>query len=85
MFKSRKLTNDEELLAVELYQSSSRDVDRISAELWELQGQYNKARKMARIGTIADKFDLTIQTMSKILKQHGVQLYTCPTRVHLTK
>jgi len=36
MTRKKNLTKDEESLAVELYRSSNRDVDKIIAELWEL-------------------------------------------------
>jgi len=85
MTRKKNLTKDEESLAVELYRSSNRDVDKIIAELWELQAQYKKARKMSEIRNIADKFEITSVTMTKILKRHGVARYECPTRIHLTK
>ncbi len=80
-----KLTKEEESLAVDLYLSTSADVDTIVAELWELQEKYVKARKMAQIGSVAEKFEVCLDTMSKILKKHGVSRVECPTRVLLTK
>ena len=85
MRKKRKLNDHDESLAVELYRSSNRDVDKIIAELWELQSQYKKARKMSEIGSIAEKFEITPKTMTTILRRHGVPRYECPTRIHLTK
>jgi len=85
MHKKRKLNQHEEDLAVELYRSNNRDVDKIIAELWELQRQYKIARKMAEIGSIADKFEVTYPTMSTIFKRHGVLRYECSTRVQINK
>jgi len=83
MQKKRKLSRHEENLAIELYRSNNRDVDKIVLELWELQRQYKKARKMAEIGSIAEKFEVTYPTMSTIFKRHGVPRHECSTRVQI--
>lgn len=83
MQKKRKLNQHEEDLAIELYRSNNRDVEKIIVELLDLQRQYKIARKMAEIGSIAEKFEVTYPTMSTIFKRHGVPRHECSTRVQI--
>jgi len=79
------LTDHEEKLAIELYLSNNADVDVIVAELWELKEKYSKARKMAQMGSVAEKFEICRETMSSILKRHGIPRCECPDRVVIAK
>jgi len=85
MFRKRHLDQNEENLAVELYLSSNADVYAIVSELWALQAKYKNARKIAEIGSVAKKFNVSLKTMSSILKRNGISRGACPARVLITK
>jgi len=79
------ITKEDEKLVIDLYQSNNEDVDVIIAQLYTLQDKYIVARKRASIGAIAEKLEISRETVKRILERNEISRYECPSRVIITK
>ncbi len=79
------LNAEDASLAIQLYLSANEDVDVIAEKLLKLQEEYFTARSKATMGSVAEKFDVSRETIGNILKRNGIPRHKCSAIVAITK